>query len=152
MAVSALSDSFPAISALPAFSVPWVPYVPSTPLPDHDGHDEPSIAPEWAAKKQRAAARDSGLSLNQCALPTVKLDVNQKPPVPFADPIVKLNPNTTTQINHSRLVGLKRHLVLTKRPYATITYKLLETLIVILEPGRNILTHFLVGGEEQAAP
>ena len=41
--------------------VPWVPYVPSAPQPDHDGHNEPSIAPGWAPKKQGAAARDPGL-------------------------------------------------------------------------------------------
>ena len=72
--------------------------------------------------------------------------------MPFADPIVKLNPHVAWQINSSWSARMQGDFILAKRTYTGITDKLLEPFVIILQPGRNIPAHPFVGGKEQACP
>jgi hypothetical protein len=125
--------------------VPWIPYVPAGPLPDDNGHDESPTAPERTTKEQRTAARDSRLRFYERVISTKKPYGNKKSSVPFADPVGKLNPHITRQINYRWFACLQGDFILTKRTDRGIADELLESLVVILEPGWNIPTHFFVG-------
>ena len=72
--------------------------------------------------------------------------------MPFADPVSKLNPHVTWQINYRWSARLQGDFILTKRTYRRITDELLEPLVIILEPARNIPTHLFVCCEQQARP
>ena len=72
--------------------------------------------------------------------------------MPFADPVGKLNPHVTWQINYRWFARLQGDFILTKRTYRGIANELLEPLVVVLEPSWNIPAHLFVGCKQQARP
>ena len=85
-------------------------------------------------------------------IPAEKPNGNKESSVAFADPVSKLNPHVTWQINYRWSARLQGDFILAKRTYRGIADELLEPLVVVLEPGWNIPAHLFVGCKQQARP
>jgi hypothetical protein len=92
------------------------------------------------------------LRFYQRVIPAEEPNGNKESSMPFADPVAKLDPHVTRQINCRRFTCLQGDFILTKRTDRGVADELLESLVVILEPGWDIPAHLFVGCKQEAGP